>query len=135
MIEARDHWVLPIGGYRVTRCEFEHYDFCLDLVGPAPDDVYRLFFGTFTYHGADGLASVLVPDNSRQGFAPSLAEHGLTVTRAVAHKNGRLEIAFTDGSALSVEPDPKYEAWDLRGPRHFLVVSTPGGGLAVWSGQ
>jgi Family of unknown function (DUF6188) len=136
MIEAHDHWVLLlIEGYQVAHCPFEHYDFCLDLLGPRPDDIYRLWFGTFTYRGADGLARVLHPDNSRQSLAPALAEYGLTVEVAVAHKSGRLDLAFSDGSVLTVEVDPNFEAWDLSGPRGFLVVSIPGGDLAIWSEQ
>ncbi len=55
-----------------------------------------------------------------------------TVAGAVALEDGTLEMSFTDGTTLSVPPDPDYEAWTYAGPDHFLVVSLPGGGLAVW---
>jgi Family of unknown function (DUF6188) len=42
-------------------------------------------------------------------------------------------MVFSDGSSISVEPDPRYEAWQLHGPETFLLVSLPGGELAIWS--
>ena len=40
---------------------------------------------------------------------------------------------FDDGHLLKVAPDPQYEAWTASGPDGMLVVSVPGGDLAVWS--
>jgi hypothetical protein len=45
---------------------------------------------------------------------------------------GTLRVVFEGGARLIVEPDPAYEAWSVSGPDGALVVSTPGGELAIW---
>jgi hypothetical protein len=57
-----------------------------------------------------------------------------TVARAIARKDGGLELTFSDGVGLMVPPD-RYEPWQLNGDRGYLVVSFAGGGLAIWSAQ
>ncbi|WP_422742024.1 DUF6188 family protein [Mycobacterium sp. WMMD1722] len=58
---------------------------------------------------------------------------GQTVPSAIASADGGLRVAFTSGAVLSLEPDPAYEASSVADPDGALVVSTPGGKLAVWS--
>lgn len=60
---------------------------------------------------------------------------GHTVTESTVDEGGALSVAFEGGARLRVEPDPAYEAWNVSGPYGALVVSTPGGELAVWSAQ
>jgi hypothetical protein len=47
---------------------------------------------------------------------------------------GSLSVTFTSGIRLQVNPDDGFEAWTVSGPEGMLVVCTPGGRLAVWSG-
>lgn len=57
-------------------------------------------------------------------------EPGLGTTEiAVA---GGLTLALSSAT-LRVDPDPGYEAWELRGPGTEMVVCMPGGELAIWS--
>jgi hypothetical protein len=135
--EHDDHWVLLIEGYTVTPCGYEN-DFpqsgeiCYLFEGA--EDGWRLRFSSpFTYRAADGQVWVVGPEETGSALTPALAAFGLTVERAVAYESGRLDLAFADGSALSVEPLPLYEAWEVWGPRGVLLVSIPGGDLAVWS--
>ncbi|MCP9274036.1 DUF6188 family protein [Mycolicibacterium arenosum] len=60
---------------------------------------------------------------------------GQNVTESSATEGGALCVAFDGGARLRVEPDPAYEAWNVSGPDGALVVSTPGGRLAVWSAK
>jgi hypothetical protein len=55
-----------------------------------------------------------------------------TVERMDAFNDGRLEIAIADGMVVRVESSEIYEAWEISGSGGFRIVSTPGGGLAVW---
>ena len=55
-----------------------------------------------------------------------------TIAHAVGLKDGTLDVSFSDGTRLIVPVDPDYEAWEVSGDDGFLVVSRPGGGLAVW---
>lgn len=57
---------------------------------------------------------------------------GRTVDAAIGHKDGSLNINFTDGSIVTVPVDPHYEAWEASAHDGFMVVSRPGGGLAIW---
>lgn len=54
------------------------------------------------------------------------------VVRDATVRDGTLQIRFSDGSALHVSPPEKFEGWTLSGPDHLLMVSLPGGQLAVW---
>jgi hypothetical protein len=57
---------------------------------------------------------------------------GHTIEEAMADGTGALHVVFEGGARLTVEPDPAYEAWSVSGPDGALVVSTPGGELAIW---
>jgi len=50
------------------------------------------------------------------------------VADATATRTGALDIQFDDGSALSAEPDPRYENWQISGPQGLFLVAPPGGG-------
>lgn len=79
---------------------------------------------------------VLSPeDDSDERFSSVRDLVGQTVTASTADEGGALCVAFEGGARLRVEPDPAYEAWNVSGPDGALVVSTPGGKLAVWSAQ
>jgi hypothetical protein len=50
-------------------------------------------------------------------LAPLLEFLGSEVTDALAEKEGRLRVAFSNGLALEVVPSHGYEAWHFRYPR------------------
>jgi len=60
---------------------------------------------------------------------------GHTIEDATADTAGALHVIFEGGARLTVEPDAAYEAWSVSGPDGALVVSTPGGKLAIWKPQ
>ena len=60
---------------------------------------------------------------------------GHTIEEATADAAGTLDVIFDGGSRLTVEPDAAYEAWSVSAPDGALVVSTPGGKLAIWKPQ
>ena len=56
---------------------------------------------------------------------------GATVTAAVVDTGGELTIGFgTD--RLVVPCTDMYESWQLKSDDDLLIVSMPGGGLAIW---
>lgn len=81
---------------------------------------------------AISLSPEIGPDES---FAPVRSLIGHTVQKALADENGALRVTFENNARLLVGPDPTYEAWNVSGPDGALVVSTPGGKLAVWSAR
>ena len=48
---------------------------------------------------------------------------------AAASDDGGLDIGFTDGTRIRVEPDDSYEAWSFSGGGHRGLLSGPGGVL------
>jgi hypothetical protein len=44
---------------------------------------------------------------------------------------GDLALNFADAQ-VSVQADPRYESWQIHGPRGEIVVCMPGGELAIW---
>lgn len=52
------------------------------------------------------------------------------IRSAAARSDGSVEVVFVNGATVAAVPDPHYEAWTLTGPNEFMVISTPGGGLA-----
>jgi hypothetical protein len=67
------------------------------------------------------------------GKSRALSSMTGSVCAATSTDNGTLSLSFADGSRLRCEPHPLYEAWEVAGGTpQYLVVCTPGGGLAVW---
>ena len=84
-------------------------------------------------HG-DSLS--LSPEEDRDDALQALRQLvDRTVEDATADDVGALHLTFEGGARLTVEPDPAYEAWSVSGPGGALVVSTPGGKLAIWKPQ
>ena len=130
LAEEHDYWLLPLKGRSVTQCCVD-YAFTIYLV--EPDAAFSLRIEQpFVLHQANADAVTLDPEENVVALAPALAMFGLTVERGVAYKDGWLEVCFTDGSSIRVDADNYYEAWTLSGPAGLLVVSMPGGNLAIW---
>ncbi len=132
LLDAGDHWVLPLDGREVTQC---CVDYAVTLVFSAEPDV--------TFHvaleepfwlttGGDGGEEMFDPEGPPAALGPALGVLRQSVERAVAYKDGRLEVAFADGTQLRVRAGEKFEAWNLVGPAGLRLVSLPGGDLAVW---
>jgi Family of unknown function (DUF6188) len=45
---------------------------------------------------------------------------------------GQLVISFETGLALKVDPDQRYESWQISSDDGLLIVCMPGGELAIW---
>jgi hypothetical protein len=128
LTEQDDRWVLPFNGLTVTQIQV---DFAFGLTF---DDVGTVRIGsraTLVWDRANGAAAVDM-DPGRQDVAAGLALFNSEVLSAHAFKSGGLRIVFVGGRLLRVDPDPRYEAWTATGPGGMLVVSLPGGELAVW---
>jgi hypothetical protein len=72
-------------------------------------------------------------------LAPALTLLWQTATAAVVDADDVLVLTFRGGTVLRVPAHPHYEAWNAtgagwngKGADDWMVVSTPGGRLAVW---
>jgi len=59
------------------------------------------------------------------------------VVDAKAFKNGRLEMTFSNGIIVFVDPDTRFEPWEAvgNGEDGMRIIAMPGGELVVWSGS
>lgn len=121
-------WRLPLEQRAVARCIVDHA-FALEFHEADEKAVVRI----------EGVFSVLDQRGSHQltpaaptELGPAVGLFGQVVRSARASAAGRLEIVFEDGRILSVEPDARYEAWEIAGPSGMHAVCTPGGAVAVW---
>jgi hypothetical protein len=121
--------VLPLVKWPVSRCIIDFaFSLQLDL-----DDVTAVVRIGCPFTLVDGEVRQLIdPEGSKELLGPALTLFGHVVTSASASEEGALEIHFDDGRALRVEPDPRYEAWELSGPHGLHAVSRAGGGLVTW---
>jgi prepilin-type processing-associated H-X9-DG protein len=128
LTEARGKWILPVGDGKITQLRID-YAFTLVL-----DSWIEIRIETpFTY-GVEGDVRQFEPSNA-PGLARLLGLHQAIVTSAEIRKDGRLTVAFADGSVLMVPPDEQREAFTVAGSlppirRGFTFVAIPGGGLA-----
>lgn len=129
--ETEDHWLLPLVGRQVTQCCL---DYALTIRLADPEASFDLRIGeAFVLCTASGEELTIEPEGNPVQVAPAFSVLRQAVVHALAYKDGRLEVAFSDGSSIRVPVGHEYEAWELVGPGWLRVVSLPGGELAVWS--
>ncbi len=129
--EAADRWELPLSGREVTRC-YVDYAFTL-VLGESDGSFYVTVEQPFSFSATrEADEAMFVPEGPPAELGPALAVVRESIGRAVAYKDGRLEIEFVGGAALRVPVSQKFEAWNLVGPAGLRLVSLPGGELAVW---
>jgi len=138
MTELDDRWVLPLSGFTAQRCGVDHA-FILVLMGSeghSPPTFTLRIASPFSLERPSFTPLRLDPEtDDKSRLAPALQLFGRSIRQSVAFKDGRLELFFDDGTRLVAPPDVEYEAWELSGDRGELVVSCPGGDLAVWRGR
>jgi hypothetical protein len=125
---SKGGWRLPIDQLGVSRCIVDHA-FALEFHEGAQSAVVRIE-GTFAILD-QGRVHRLTPAALKE-LGPAVGLFGQVVRSATASARGELEIAFEDGRVLSVQPDDRYEAWEIYGPGGMRAVCTPGGEVSVW---
>lgn len=129
LIEADDHWRLPIAGMAIDQCCF---DFAVVLrlgVGAAMWEIR--ISQPFAVIGSDGREQLVVPEHHAHVEAVlGLLRH--EVEEAIGYKDGRLVLKLVGGASVQVPPDEGYEAWEAAGPDGMQLIGLPGGDIAVW---
>lgn len=97
------------------------------------DDHFALMASPLTLSSEDETFTLTPDEDPAEAFAPIRQLLGLDIIESIADDSGALRMAFEDGSLIHVPADDQYEAWNVSGPRGALVVSMPGGELAIWS--
>jgi hypothetical protein len=84
---------------------------------------------------ADGTSREIDPEASEQA-APLLSLINREIVTLVVTRAGALEVRLTDGSILSVDSHPRYEAFEVSGGgalEGLSYLAVPGGG-SPWGG-
>ena len=123
----RHRWTLK--GHRVTQ-------FCADL-GSARLQSWSLQSSLeirlavpFALAHADGIVREVDPDEPER-LAPLLSLLGREIVELVVTHTGALSVAFSDGTTISVESHPRYEAFEVQGGGELeglAYLAGPGGG-------
>jgi Family of unknown function (DUF6188) len=133
MAEQDDRWFLASENARVERLCF---DWGIELAVGAADGAFDIRIeGPCVLTGPGGTEMPLDPAADPAGLAAVLAVVRQGVRSVAALKDGRLVIAFSDDSGLSVPADDSFEPWTIACPNGMKIVSVPGGGLAIWKAE
>jgi hypothetical protein len=131
LTDRGDHYWIAADGATVTSLQF---DFAVTVGLAGADTSFSVRIEepfTLRRDGAD--APLLDPERRPAETAPVLALLDAAVTRIVAFKDGRLVLTFEPAWTIDVPAGHQYEAWTLNGPDGLLLVSMPGGDVAVWT--
>jgi hypothetical protein len=129
-LEREEPIQIPLQGKTVSRCIVD-YRFGFEFINDGEE--ISVWVGSHFQLRQKAEEWDVDPENKNTGLCRALILFGKIATRALAFSDGRLEIAFTDDIVLSVPPHPQYEAWELYGSSGRRIISTPGGGLAIWN--
>jgi Family of unknown function (DUF6188) len=130
VLERDGDWVLPVAGCILTQCHLAHA--ALLMILPKPGVTVSVSIeGLATLHRPAHPDVLLDPRADEEQVRPAFSLLGFAVKGAMAYASGRLELHFTDGSRLSVDPSVEAEAWAVHSSRGLRIVATPRG-LAVW---
>lgn len=130
-VERDDLWELPLAHEIVTRCIYD-YAFTLVVGEVAPYFEIRIE-SSFVIQDEAGATASMDPSGEPQGLAESLWLLRKSVTRAIAYKDGRLQIDFVGGHRLLAQPDGEFESWQFTGPAGLRMMANTDGELVVWS--
>ena len=84
----------------------------------------------FSVRQADGIDRAADPDEPEQ-LAPLLTLVGRWLETVTVTESAELTLAFSDGTYVVTQPDPRYEAWQVQGGgalEGMAYVASPGGG-------
>lgn len=124
---------LPLAGATVLQVRV---DYAFTLVLKQADDAYEVRIEqAFEFADADGKPHALDPEGDPVRLGVALGCARTTVVAASASEDGRLRLAFGDGSLISVPGSAEYEGWTLTGAGGLRIVAGPGPGLTVWSAE
>jgi len=130
LIEEEDRWMLPFQDQQVARCCID-YALSIDLLSENGFLTIRIE-NHFLFQTKDHETTLISPEAQPASLFPVFSILHTTIDEAIAYKNGKLVLKFSDGSSLEVEAAQHYEAWVINGENGLQVVSIPGGELSIW---
>jgi hypothetical protein len=124
-----DHWLLDLSGQPILQLVLDfQVTLVLEHFGITIEE-------SFVLEHLDGTSHVVEPGGDFDQLSPVLPlSRSKVIAEGRAFDDGRLQVVLQDGCRLHVVPEPEsaYESWNVTGPDGLLIVSIPGGELAVW---
>lgn len=128
ILERSGELPLPLGECVVARCLVD-WRITVELHS-AREQFTLTLDAPFTVATPGGDRLVLHPGEDHVGMGTRGILHRCVVA-ATAQENGRLDMTFSDGVTLQVDPHPTLQAWVLTGSGGLVIAATPGSGLLV----
>jgi len=119
---------MTLSGWRLEQCSID-FAFGLRITDQKTNVQIRINSSFFIVRDDSRLD--FDPVNHPERLGPVLALLRSPIQKVSACKNGTLMV-FLPQASIIVPSDEQFEAWELSGPNGLLVVSLPGGDLAIW---
>jgi hypothetical protein len=110
LIEHDDYWLIPLRGTRVAKIIID-LALRIEFIDASENETLIWIGGSIRIR-SQGNEYMLHGDNPKE-LAPILELWGSAVDSAAAHKDGRLEVKFRDGSDFCAYPLPATESWGV----------------------
>ena len=136
-VRYEEHWELPLANTSVARFCVDHGLEILFLLNGKGPLAYTLRIEQYFLYGK-GKDDQWFDTEKRESLCTVFSSFEKTVKGSIVHKDGTLEITFSDDVHLLVNPYPESEAWGLNelGVADGLkVICMPGGKLAIWESK
>ncbi len=133
--DGGDHWIIDLKSGKVTQVCL---DYALTLVvgDDVSGDTYEIRIeGPAHLHHQDGGSDTVDPASFPSGGTEAIRMLHKVVLQILVFKAGGLKLVLGGGLTLSAHASPEFEAWSVVGPGKLRLVSSAGGGVAVWRGQ
>lgn len=126
--EEQDRYLIFLKDCVVTRIYIDHA-FGIQLWGDQLDFDIKIEIG-FELHSQH--TKMFCNPALKSTLEPALNLFELVVEHIFVYKKGCLELYFENEIQIFVPSDQSYEAWQISSSNGLLVVSLPGGSVAVW---
>jgi len=124
MVRPRHGWDLDLRDREMSYIRIDHQTWLLF-------DQTAIVIGCPFTMKVEGETYVL---DEQKDLGPLLDQYPDTLTTGTVDEDATLHLIFGRGWTIEVPPDPRYEAWQIKGPGKNLVVCPPDGGkLAIWT--
>ena len=127
--ESHERHIWTLSGHRVTQVCVDP-DSCRLQAWSLQASLEIRFGVPFQLVLADASSREIDPEAPEQ-VAPLLTAIGREVLRLTVTRSGSLELRLSDGSVISVDSHPRYEAFEVVGGgalEGMAYLATPGGG-------
>lgn len=123
--ETDDAFEVSANDLVVSTCRRDPWSWRLEL--HSPDVTWTLTIG-----GMFSITQSTVDERASPTDAVAELLGRFVIAMRADKADGELEVRFSDGWILTVEPDADYEAWEMYSTHGERLIAVPGDGIAKW---